>query len=104
MSALMKREDQEAYEARHVDEGDFLTFDKSLRELFRAPPEVAAASDVRFHAEGLVRPTLDNIELLPMYESLRLLSVILKSAKGDLLAAGAGVVVSTAASLGSLFF
>ncbi len=52
---------------------------------------------------GLVRPTWENMVLLAAHESQRLLGLVLNSTRRDFLLAGFGLLVSTGASIGSLF-
>lgn len=51
----------------------------------------------------LTRPTYDNMVFLAAYESRRLLGLVLKSTGRDFLVAAFGLLVSTGASVGSLF-
>lgn len=69
--------------------------------------EEATARHERWTAEyakhGLTRPTYDNMVFLAAYESRRLLGLVLKSTGRDFLVAAFGLLVSTGASVGSLF-
>jgi hypothetical protein len=51
----------------------------------------------------LVRPTYDNMVYLAQHESQRLLGMVLDETRRDFLVAGAGLLVSTIASVGSLY-
>jgi uncharacterized membrane protein len=100
IESLMQQEiDEKANFDRQQEPREFGDFE----DILTVPAHIAQASEARFAAAGLTRPSLEKIELLSSFESVRILSIILHTAKGDLLTAGAGVVVSTMASLGSLF-
>ena len=59
--------------------------------------------DAIYAQHGLTRPTYDNTVFLAAYESRRLLGLVLNSTKRDFLVAAGGLLVSTAASVGSLY-
>lgn len=59
--------------------------------------------DAIYAKHGLTRPTYDNMVFLAAYESRRLLGLVLKSTGRDFLVAAFGLLVSTGASVGSLF-
>jgi len=82
---------------------DLIPIPADFREFLDAPPEVAGPSEERFAEAGLTRPTLSRIELLSMQESVRLLRIILDSARGNLITAGLGLVLATVASAWSLY-
>lgn len=56
-----------------------------------------------YQEHDLIRPTRDNVPYIAAYESRRLLGLVLKSTRRDFLVAAFGLLVSTAASVGSLF-
>ena len=58
----------------------------------------------RLYAEiDVVRPSYDSLPYLAAYEAQRLLGIILESTRTNLLTAGVGLLLSTAASIASLF-
>lgn len=57
----------------------------------------------RFAAHDLIRPNLGNMAFIAAYESRRLLGLVLKSTGREFLVAAFGLLISTAASVGSLF-
>lgn len=59
--------------------------------------------DAIYAQNGLTRPTYDNTVFLAAYESRRLLCLVLNSTRRDFLIAVGGLLISTAASVGSLF-
>ena len=59
--------------------------------------------DVLYKDNDLVRPSYDNVVDLAMYESQRLLGMLLEETRRDFLIAGIGLLVSTLASVGSLY-
>lgn len=59
--------------------------------------------DAIYAKYGLTRPTYDNMVFLAAYESRRLLGLVLNSTRRDFLIAAFGLLISTAASVGSLF-
>lgn len=59
--------------------------------------------DAIYAKHGLTRPTYDNMVFLAAYESRRLLGLVLNSTGRDFLLAAFGLLVSTGASVGSLF-
>lgn len=59
--------------------------------------------DAIYAENGLTRPTYNNTVFLAAYESRRLLGLVLNSTGRDFLIAAFGLLVSTGASVGSLF-
>lgn len=102
MQRLMAQESEESAAHRKEHSDGLYAAPWDMRQFLDAPEEVAAASEARFAEAGIVRPELSKIELLPMHESVRLLRIIFSSARGDLITAGVGLVISTAASALSL--
>lgn len=58
---------------------------------------------VKFAEHDLIRPNYGNLAFIAAYESRRLLGLVLSSTGRDFLVAAFGLLVSTAASVGSLF-
>lgn len=58
---------------------------------------------LEYERHDLIRPTYSNLPYISAYESRRLLGLLLESTRRDFLVAAFGLLVSTAASVGSLF-
>lgn len=59
--------------------------------------------DAEYAKHDLIRVTYDNLPYIAAYESRRLLGLVLNSTGRDFLVAAFGLLVSTGASVGSLF-
>lgn len=59
--------------------------------------------DAIYAEHDLTRPTYDNTVFLAAYESRRLLGLVLNSTRRDFLVAAFGLLISTAASVGSIY-
>lgn len=59
--------------------------------------------DAIYAEHDLTRPTYENTVYLAAFESRRLLGLVLNSTRRDFLVAAFGLLISTAASVGSLF-
>lgn len=85
-------------------------FTEEMAEL-KALSERTAETSTALHAKykalyeshGLVRPSYDNLADLSAYESRRLVGVLLTASRGNLIWAGVGLLISTVASVVSLF-
>ncbi|MGJ0389039.1 hypothetical protein [Microbacterium sp. CGR1] len=93
----------ERLSAEERDESNAVNDDPNhpLREV---PSEVRHARwEERFAEHGLLRISYSNMPFVAAYESRRLLGLVLSSTGRDFLVAAFGLLVSTAASVGSLF-
>ncbi|MGZ0711110.1 hypothetical protein ACWPKO_22555 (plasmid) [Coraliomargarita sp. W4R53] len=103
--ALQWKQDREMDEQRELL-GRPLTSDERIAIHARFTPDFAqlhAAQDAEYLEHELVRPTLAKLAHLAQHESEWLLQRILSSNRGNLILLGAGLVVTTIASIWSLF-
>jgi hypothetical protein len=96
---LMEVEDKELKDFQ-AKTGDWMNLESPSEFYFN--PEIGARSEARFQAAGLDRP-VSNLETLPLLEMRRFLGEVFAKSRNDLLTAGLGLIVSTAASAVSLF-
>ncbi|MFJ3426248.1 hypothetical protein [Leifsonia aquatica] len=77
----------------------------------RAPAEITAEASAAIHEKyrlqyeerGLVRPNNSNLAYLPAYEAQRVVGLTLDASRDNLLWAGVGLLVLTAAGIWSLW-
>lgn len=96
MSERLQREEHAEHEALRAEK-----LEKSVED---SEAEAINARYESYYSEaGLVRPTLEALGHLAAYESKRLAVDVLVSTRGNLIWAGVGLLISTGASVWSLF-
>jgi len=65
--------------------------------------EFDAEQNREYEAHSIEKPTYGNMPYLALIETRRLLSLLFAATRGNLITAGIGLIVSTLASVGSLF-
>lgn len=98
-------------EDRRIDESRQLAGEERAAMDARKPEQVTAEYsatiyerfEAQYAARDLIRPTYDNLPYLAAFEARRLAGIILDGSRGNLSWAGVGVILSTAASVWSLW-
>ncbi|TFC83861.1 hypothetical protein E3T23_00940 [Cryobacterium cheniae] len=111
IAAYLSAKRQPGLEEKRIEKSQELSkaYMAEIAELTRQQSDGAVGYmiNVRYHAlyaeNQLIRPTIESIEYLAAEDSKRLIEMILVSTRGNLIWAGVGLMLSSAASLWSVF-
>ncbi|MGO4594018.1 hypothetical protein AB4Z18_09375 [Leifsonia sp. 2TAF2] len=102
---------QVSVEETRIRDSEALAEQESTEMAARTPAEITAEGSAAVHEKyrllyeqrGLIRPNHGNLVYLPAYEAQRIVGLTLDASRDNLLWAGIGLLVSTAASVWSLW-